>query len=123
MCVLMINPHSPGTQRLCRASGTRIFFPNIYGIGIIRQRYPIMPVHGEGSAVWKELEATKDVLLKSQSYGYILREPFTAGGPIPTEPSRKEVTFQLGTSLKTSKTIGHEHELTLTVDQVKKSEH
>lgn len=46
-----------------RASGVRIMFPKINGIdGIIRQRYPIMPVHGEGSALWKKLNALEDAM-------------------------------------------------------------
>lgn len=48
-----------GNVRICVASGTRIFFPNIPGVGVLRQRYPILPVAGEGTQVWKELEATK----------------------------------------------------------------
>ncbi|XP_078367031.1 uncharacterized protein LOC144651043 [Oculina patagonica] len=56
-----------GAVRVTRASGTRIFFPPISGVGVLRQRYPIVPVHGEGSAVWKELEAIKDLLMKSLS--------------------------------------------------------
>ena len=58
-----------GRVRSCRAAGTRIFLPDIPGVGVIRTRYPVLPVHGEGSQVWKELEATKDVLLQSKTYG------------------------------------------------------
>ena len=76
-----------GNVRLCAASGTRIFFPNIPGVGVVRQRYPIMPVAGEGSQVWKELEATKDLILKSKTYGYVFREPLQSG-PAPTEPPK-----------------------------------
>lgn len=111
--------HRAANLRLCKATGTRIILPLIYGVGSIRQRYPIMPVHGEGSAVWKELEAMKDVILESQSNGYILREPLTAGGPIPTEPPRKDIKFQVMTALKTPVPGPHEHEITLTADQVR----
>ncbi len=45
------------------ASGIRIFMPRIQDVGIIRQRYPIFPVHGEDSAVWKELNALKEFVL------------------------------------------------------------
>ncbi|XP_031572213.1 uncharacterized protein LOC116306319 [Actinia tenebrosa] len=77
-----------------------------------------MPVHGQGSAMWKELEAMKDVVLKSQSNGYILRQPLTAGGPIPTEPPRKNIKFQVMTALKRPIPGPHEHELILTADQI-----
>ena len=46
-----------------RASGTRIVFPKIAGIeNTVRQRYPIMPVHGEGSALLKKLNALEDAM-------------------------------------------------------------
>lgn len=56
------------------ASGVRIFFPRIPGVGILRQRYPIMPLHGEGSAVWKELEALKDLVLNPEKNVHLFRE-------------------------------------------------
>ena len=44
-----------------RPSGIHIVLPDINGIdGIIRQRYPIMPINGEGSSVWKKLNALED---------------------------------------------------------------
>ena len=44
-----------------RPSGIHIVLPRINGIdGIIRQRYPIMPINGEGSSVWKTLNAMED---------------------------------------------------------------
>ncbi len=51
-----------------KASGIRIFLPYIPDVGIIRQRYPIFPVHGEGSAVWKELNALKDIVLEMDAH-------------------------------------------------------
>ena len=36
-----------------RSSGIRTFLPGISQIGKIHQRYPIHPVYGEGSPVWK----------------------------------------------------------------------
>ena len=53
----------------------------------MRQRYPIIPVHGEGSAVWKELEAMKDLLMNSQTYFYMYREPLLGHGVFPSEPA------------------------------------
>ena len=52
-----------GNVRRVKASGTRSFMPYITGIGSMRTRYPIMPVRGEGSAIWKDLEALKDIVL------------------------------------------------------------
>ncbi len=55
-------------QSRMMASGVRIFLPNIPGVGILRTRYPIMPVHGEGSAVWKELNALKEIVMNPEAY-------------------------------------------------------
>ena len=75
-----------GQVRITRVSGTRTLLPNIAEVGVLRQRYPIMPVHGQGSFVWKELEATKDLLMNSKTYGYTYREPLVSSGVLPTEP-------------------------------------
>ncbi|CAL1548147.1 unnamed protein product [Lymnaea stagnalis] len=47
---------------LMAPSGTRIVLPAIAGVGSVRLRYPIAPIHGEGSSVWKELNALKSHL-------------------------------------------------------------
>ena len=104
-------------MHICKASGTRIFFPTIPGVGALRQRYPIMPVHGKGSAVWKELEAVKDVILKSKTFGYIFREPLQSGVPLPTEPPKKAIKLQI-TKAAASPPGPHEHEITLQPEQV-----
>ena len=54
------------------ASGVRIFLPSIPGVGILRTRWPIMPVHGEGNSVWKELNAIKDILMNQKAYGHMM---------------------------------------------------
>lgn len=64
-----------GVMRKVVASGTRIFIPNIPGIGPMRTRYPIMPVHGEGGAVWKELDALKDIMMNQQTYIHMFEKP------------------------------------------------
>ncbi|XP_032236694.2 uncharacterized protein LOC116617810 [Nematostella vectensis] len=108
-----------GTKvHLTRATGTRIFFPSIEGVGVVRQRYPIMPVHGEGSSVWKELEALKDVVFYSKTNGYILRESLNSG-PIPTEPPQKSITLQVASARK-DPPGAHTHQIIteITPDQV-----
>ena len=106
-----------GNVRKCGASGTRIFIPQISGVGVLRQRYPIMPIHGEGSSVWKELEATKDLLLKSKTNGYIFREPLSgSGGPIPTEPN-KPLRYQM-MSAKRTPPGAHTHDVIISPDEV-----
>jgi len=109
-----------GIVRITRASGIRIFLPPIHGVGICRQRYPIMPVHGEGSAVWKELEAAKDILMKSNTFGYTFREPLGGGaGVVPTEPA-KPLTLKMQDATK-DPPGAHSHEITLTPDEVDKA--
>lgn len=63
-----------GTVRHVMASGTRIHLPTIPELGTLRQRYPIMPVYGEGGAVWRELEALKDIVMEPYRYARLLRQ-------------------------------------------------
>ena len=56
------------------ASGIRVLFPEIADVGILRQRWPILPIHGEGSAVWKELNALKDIVLNPISMAQYFSE-------------------------------------------------
>ena len=63
-----------GRLHVVKASGTRIVLPYIPGVGSLRTRYPIMPVHGEGSAVWKELEALKDIVLSPVENAHMFHE-------------------------------------------------
>ncbi|KAK6993436.1 mucin-17 [Biomphalaria glabrata] len=53
------------TIRNMTASGIRVFLPNITGVGVLRTRFPITPVHAESSPVWKELNALKDFVMKN----------------------------------------------------------
>eukprot|EP01060_Flectonema_neradi_P018698 TRINITY_DN255_c0_g1_i1.p1 TRINITY_DN255_c0_g1~~TRINITY_DN255_c0_g1_i1.p1 ORF type:complete len:1153 (+),score=221.50 TRINITY_DN255_c0_g1_i1:109-3459(+) len=52
-----------GTEREVRASGHWILFPEIEGIGEVRQRYPIFPVHEHGSTIWKETKAIEELIM------------------------------------------------------------
>jgi hypothetical protein len=56
------------------SSGIRALLPNIPGIGIIRQRYPIMPLHNEGKGLWNELDSLKDIVLEHSRYLKMYRE-------------------------------------------------
>ena len=67
VCVL-----TKGGQSRTMASGVRVFLPNIPGVGIMRTRFPIMPVHGEGSAVWKELNALKEIIMNPEAHKRML---------------------------------------------------
>nr|KAG5687773.1 hypothetical protein BaRGS_025667 [Batillaria attramentaria] len=70
-----------GNVKVVRASGVRTFIPEIPGVGVLRQRYPIMPVHAEGSPIWKELEALKDVVMEMENFKtYFRQEPMPGTG-------------------------------------------
>ncbi|KAL3882915.1 hypothetical protein ACJMK2_029217 [Sinanodonta woodiana] len=60
-----------GTVRRLVGSGVRIFTPNIPGVGKLRLRYPIVPIHVEGSPTFKELDALKTVLMDMNQYPFI----------------------------------------------------
>ena len=70
------------------ASGVRIFLPNIPGVGILRTRYPIMPVHGEGGSVWKELNALKEIVMNPKAHERMLWD----GGVQTTADSEWEMS-------------------------------
>jgi len=53
-----------GNVRRTRASGHWILFPEIGGgVGSVRQRYPIMPIHEMGNTIWKELKALEEIII------------------------------------------------------------
>jgi len=100
-----------GNVRRVRASGHRIAFPPIPGVGFIRQRFPIMPVHGEGGSSYKEMEALKDVILEPLRYGDIYRQRQQGMA------AQQEVVYKF--ILQTNQ-AGHYHEVMLPSEQVAK---
>merc|ERR1712228_34720 len=55
---------SNGVPQPVFASGHWVTFPEIgNGIGLVRQRYPIFPIHNGGSAAFKEIKAMQAVVL------------------------------------------------------------
>ncbi|GFN88720.1 hypothetical protein PoB_001522600 [Plakobranchus ocellatus] len=127
------------TPRQCSASGPRIITPHIEGIGPVRLRFPIAPVHGEGSGVWKELNALKDMVMAGMIPGQGQTGPKPTVNPdlvtiIPFKMSMayndppgehthgfnmsmydyKRIRYEKGTkTLVTSETEGHSHELNI----------
>ena len=107
-----------GEVKLVRASGTRIFLPNIPNVGVLRTRYPIMPVHAHGQAVWKELAALKDIVMRSHTYGRMFAEPPYAASDQPTGGT-VEKNLLLVTGVSNSAVVDpHVHEFELTPDEV-----
>ena len=50
---------------LCVAYGSGVYteLPAITGVGSLRTRFPIAPIHQSGSHVWKQVEALRDLLI------------------------------------------------------------
>ena len=70
----------------------RIILPKIHGIdGRIRQRYPIMPVHGEGSSFWKKLNAFEDSINLSDNSGKAVVTYKTGESTSPYLPTHQHV--------------------------------
>ena len=85
-----------GHLREVRASGVYIGLPNIKGIGVIRTRYPIAPVHQEGGLAWKELQAMKDMLLQEGGrYDSLRRDYGIDVGSDGEGPSDADVMLRL----------------------------
>ncbi len=64
VCVLDRN----GDYQKVSASGHRITLPEIQGVGVIRQRYPIAKIIEEDNTIWKEIDAMKDYLQRPKEY-------------------------------------------------------
>lgn len=50
------------------ASGFPIFTDNIPGVGPMRIRYPVMPIHEHGNVLYKDISALTDMTLKKHKY-------------------------------------------------------
>jgi len=113
-----------GKIRYVASSGIRIA-NSIDGVGKIRMRYPIMPVHGEGSGVWKELNALKEMTMKMNRYAHLFEE--RPGQMSSDDSSADDETFvHFKTSVTHNEPPGeHYHQLNInkeTLDSIKKGE-
>ena len=101
-----------GTAQKVSASGVRIIMQPIAGVGSVRQRYPIMPLHDDGNTIYKELEALKDIVLEPEKYAHMLR-----GGTVTKID--EGLTLKLGSSKPNEDGI-HEHYVELTGDELER---
>eukprot|EP01060_Flectonema_neradi_P018700 TRINITY_DN255_c0_g2_i1.p1 TRINITY_DN255_c0_g2~~TRINITY_DN255_c0_g2_i1.p1 ORF type:complete len:1105 (+),score=243.10 TRINITY_DN255_c0_g2_i1:106-3420(+) len=128
-----------GTEREVRASGHWIIFPEIEGIGKIRQRYPIFPVHEHGSTIWKESKAIEELIMgrdgkqevkdiisetRAEAYGTELR--LTDGGGhthqihiSPAEVLKLETGVITEITKTSSEANAHTHKVSLGYDRTK----
>ncbi|XP_046546481.1 uncharacterized protein LOC124256538 isoform X2 [Haliotis rubra] len=108
---------SKGTPRKVMASGMRTILPEIPGIGSVRTRYPILPVHGEGLSVWKELDALKDITMKIQANAAAFeKNPVHVDEASVIDKPQPSVHFLVGPSDQAHG--NHTHSITLTFAQM-----
>ena len=102
-----------GTARAVKASGHRVFIPNIDGVGVLRQRWPIAPVHGDGSIFWKEIKALQKIVMNPIENGFLMDAPINLASL--TGVNSQVVAFQ--TSPSNNATLNHVHTLEVTGQQ------
>ncbi|XP_052268772.1 uncharacterized protein LOC127870155 [Dreissena polymorpha] len=116
------------------ASGIRIIMPEIEGVGKVRTRYPIMPLHSDGEQTRKELDALKEIVLSMSTHGGLFYEkPLTADNvgdyasknPAPVPPNQAPVpetedrvrTFQLAPTTRNPPGL-HSHTFTVLQSEI-----
>jgi hypothetical protein len=103
--------------QLVSGSGIRIFTPDIPDVGKVRLRYPIVPLHQEGSVTWKTLSALQDMLMDMKSYTRMFVNRPEVADPHP--PDAHYVT-----SVTHDNPPGmHSHELYLTPEEMVALQH
>jgi len=95
-------------------AGFRVLTQKIAGVGSVRQRYPIFPVHSEGTTVGEEVAALKDMVMDMGNYQYLYRQT-PLGQPMPTT---QDVHFHVRDSARNPPGL-HGHDFTLTQDEFK----
>ena len=66
-----------GDMQIVRGSGFRVTLPIIPGVGALRTRYPIMPIHEEGSTAFKHLSALQVLYLCNQHFKRYISHTYT----------------------------------------------
>ncbi|GFO42565.1 hypothetical protein PoB_006907000 [Plakobranchus ocellatus] len=88
-----------GNLRLVLGAGPQTFSYPFEDFGKVRLRYPIFPVHFEGTTVGMELEALKDSVLKMSTYAYLYEnQPMASGSG--TTPTNVDVNFHVRDSYR-----------------------
>ncbi|KAK0056516.1 hypothetical protein Bpfe_014012 [Biomphalaria pfeifferi] len=96
-----------GNVQQMAASGPRIITPEIEGVGTIRLRYPIFPVHTDGSTIGRDLAALKEIVVRMYKYQHLLEQ-----GQTVTQPVDADVGFTLGETYQNPPGL-HAHEFTV----------
>ena len=105
------------------ASGVYNILPEIQGVGRVRMRYPIAPVHQEGDALWKEVSALRDIVLLQEERFKRIREEFGMATNLETPANGEDghaITLSMQYAPATDKTKSHTHTVTLTPKLIEK---
>lgn len=82
-----------GVMKKVVTSGTHISLPEIEGVGSLRMRWPIVPIHMEGSSTGKELFALKEMVNHMSTYAsYFVEPPSATSGAHTNLPDGHFVT-------------------------------
>ncbi|GFO04571.1 hypothetical protein PoB_003107600 [Plakobranchus ocellatus] len=120
-----------GNMRRCEASGLFLKTPNIPGVGRVRLRYPIAPIHQYGSPVWKELNAFKDMFndyvnsVTVEAVTFEMSPASAIAGShthlfIVTGDQYREMKAGGTIQVETTEAFAHTHSLTISYDKSKK---
>ena len=63
-----------GAMRLVYPNGIMSVSSEIYGVGKARYRYPIIPVHHEGTPEWRALDAVRQMVVNPRGYRRLFKE-------------------------------------------------
>ena len=91
-------------------SGVRIFLPNITDVGVVRQRYPIAPLHNEYGHIWKEVSAVQDMVDMRYQMDYTL---------IKEDPKEDKLTLVMVLGRHNETSPPHTHYIFLDKQQTK----
>lgn len=95
-----------GSIHRVMASGIQTILPNIPGVGIVRQRWPIYPLHREGDSVGKEADALLEMMNHMSSMSTLYQAPTVQGKHDTVKP---DLQFRLNPS-QTDPPGPHDHE-------------
>ena len=103
-----------GNLHITMATGARITFPDIPGVGVVRQRYPIVPLHTEGNSIEKKVSALEDALMQMQKYLPLFQNDPPFKMAVNVSSLDKTYTFYTGYSHKPELVEDHWHSFTVT---------
>jgi len=105
-----------GQIRKLKASGTRIILPEIEGLGMLRTRFPIAPYHQDGSAIKKELDALKDIVMNPNTFDFM--EYVDENGESTKEGGTTDPNKMVDFRTSPSKVTQHIHRFSLLATEV-----